>query len=56
MSIKTEKTSSQDDPVKILIKKYPRIIILRAVFNLLEKEVELDLENLEKEAVRLLKE
>ncbi|PNS00568.1 hypothetical protein X928_05000 [Petrotoga miotherma DSM 10691] len=55
MSNNVESIKSQDDPVKTLIRKYPRIIVLKAVFNLLDNEEKIDLESLENEVVKLLK-
>ncbi|CEP78950.1 hypothetical protein [Defluviitoga tunisiensis] len=46
--------NSQEDPIKILIDKYPKIIIIKAVFNLLDTQENINLENLENEIIRLL--
>ena len=46
--------NSQEDPIKILTDKYPKIIIIKAVFNLQDTQENVNLENLENEIIRLL--
>ncbi|HOB15539.1 MAG TPA: hypothetical protein PK894_00480 [Defluviitoga sp.] len=46
--------NSNEDPIKILLDKYPRIIILKAVFNLLDSNETVNLESLESEIIKLL--
>lgn len=45
----------EKDPIQILIKKYPRIIVLKALFRLLDNNEPLNLVNMEEEVVKVLK-
>lgn len=44
------------DPVRILVSRYPRIIILKAAFTLLHLGKELNYSNMEKMIVSIIKE
>ncbi len=49
-------SKKEKDPVRVLSVKYPRVLVIKAMVEMLKKKEEVSVERLEKEIISLIKE